>query len=395
MIEDSQGLARIGNAVGAPSWSGLFTGGSAPVTSPTPTPTATSTPTSTPTATATSTPTSSGTCPADPGDGTTAAATLGWGPVVAGDEFNYTGAPDPTKWNVYVGAGNAGQGQRVASAINVNCGVATISGDANGNTGGMGAKFADQKYGRWEARMKTSTRDPKYHPVSILWPSNDVTTNCDEIDYAEGNNDTTHMNFFLHYGCSGTDIQTTAQSSDWGTAWHNYAVEWSPSGITGYIDGVKWFTDTNPAHQPVVAGMHQTLQLDWFPDGSATTPTTMDTAWVRVYDVNGSTPSPTPTPTATATPTPTPTATATPTQTPPPSNVLVLLTPGATQGDYSCRTDYPATNSTCVLVLAPNTVDPASTVGQVHLDQGTDGKYTCLIDYPGYANTPCTLTTNG
>ena len=37
-----------------------------------------------------------------------AAALRGWGPVVAGDEFSYTGAPNPRKWKVYDGPGHAG-----------------------------------------------------------------------------------------------------------------------------------------------------------------------------------------------------------------------------------------------------------------------------------------------
>ena len=55
-----------------------------------------------------------------------------------------------------------------------------------------------------------------------------------------------------------------------------------PAGITGFIDGKKTFSDTNPAHQPSVS-MHQTLQLDWFPDGSDTKPSEMQVDWVRVY----------------------------------------------------------------------------------------------------------------
>jgi hypothetical protein len=34
-------------------------------------------------------------------DGTQAAVARGWGPVVAGDEFNYAGPPDRAKWKVY------------------------------------------------------------------------------------------------------------------------------------------------------------------------------------------------------------------------------------------------------------------------------------------------------
>ena len=214
------------------------------------------------------------------GDDTQAAANFGWGPVLVGDEFSNTGAPDPTKWSVYNSAGHAGKGIRSPQAWSVANGVATVSGDAAGTTGGMSAKFAQQKYGRWETRMKTSARDPKYHPVLIL--NNNSAPNCAEVDYAEGSSDTSLMRFFLHYACGGGDFQTTAATALDSTQWHNYAVEWTPAAITGYVDGVKTFTDTNPAHQPSVA-MKQTLQLDWFPDGSATKPSQMQVDWVRVY----------------------------------------------------------------------------------------------------------------
>ncbi|MEO5778639.1 MAG: hypothetical protein ABIO34_10110, partial [Arthrobacter oryzae] len=142
-------------------------------------------------------------------NGAQAASNFGWGPVVAGDEFSNTGAPDSTKWSVFKGTGHAGKGIRSAAAWSVANGVATVSGDASGTTGGMSAKFAQQKYGRWEVRMKTSARDPKYHPVAILWPNRGTgATNCPEIDFAEGSTDTTTMKFFLHYKCSGSDFQT-------------------------------------------------------------------------------------------------------------------------------------------------------------------------------------------
>ncbi|MFP3463850.1 glycoside hydrolase family 16 protein, partial [Arthrobacter globiformis] len=216
-----------------------------------------------------------------PASGTQAASTLGWGSVVAGDEFNYTGAPDRTKWSVYNSSGHAGNGLRSPQAWSVANGVATVSGDSAGTTGGMSAKFANQKYGRWETRMKTNQRDPEYHPVLILWPDTKSST-CAEIDYAESTSDTALVKFFLHYACSGSSKQTYASKAVDTTQWHNYAVEWTPTGITGYIDGVKTFTDTNPAHQPS-GSMHQTLQLDWFPDGTRLTPSQMQVDWVRVY----------------------------------------------------------------------------------------------------------------
>ncbi len=200
----------------------------------------------------------------------------------AGDEFSYAGAPDATKWSVFKGPGHAGQGVRSPQAWAVANGVATVNGDAAGTTGGMSAKFGQQKYGRWETRMKTNARDSEYHPVLLLWPNNNTSPNCAEVDYAEGTSNTGAMKFFLHYACDGKDFQTTAATPVDTTQWHNYAVEWTPAGITGFIDGVQTFTDTDPAHQPTV-GMHQTMQLDWFPDGTATTPSQMQVDWVRVY----------------------------------------------------------------------------------------------------------------
>lgn len=66
------------------------------------------------------------------------------------------------------------------------------------------------------------------------------------------------------------------------TRWHNYAVEWTPRHISGYIDGVRFFSDTNRSHLPPGA-MHQTIQLDWFPDGTRTKRSHMKIAWIRVY----------------------------------------------------------------------------------------------------------------
>lgn len=59
----------------------------------------------------------------------------------------------------------------------------------------------------------------------------------------------------------------------------------SPHSPPRYIDGVKWFEDTNLSHLPP-GPMHQTIQLDWFPSGStATTPSRMNVDWIRIYGV--------------------------------------------------------------------------------------------------------------
>lgn len=232
--------------------------------SPTPTPTETTT---------TSTPT--------PSTSTEAAVLHNWGTPFAGDEFNYTGSPDPLKWSLYNSAGHAGNGLRVPEAWSVDGSAARVSGDSAGTTGGMSARFAKRTYGRWEARMRTSVRDPEYHPVMLLWPSGafaDLNQQW-EIDYAEGTADTTKMRFYLHNCCTTVSSASAVVDS---TQWHNYAVSWTQTGVIGYLDGVEWFRDTNPDNIPF-GNMKQTLQLDWFPDGTATTPSWMEVDWVRIY----------------------------------------------------------------------------------------------------------------
>jgi hypothetical protein len=221
-------------------------------------------------------------------ESTEAAVKFGWGtPVAAGsDEFNGSGV-DLTKWNNYNNIdGHAGNGRRMAAQSIVSGGVLTQTGLSNGDTGYLSSKYRGTFYGRWEARMRTSARDSEYHPVILLWPDTggDATTD-DEVDFAEGGNDTTTMKFFLHYGTPGQHLQTSAAKVIDTTEWHNYAVEWTPTRVNGYIDGVLWFQDTISGHNPDQP-MHQAIQLDWFPDGTATTQSWMQVDWTRAYAVN-------------------------------------------------------------------------------------------------------------
>ncbi len=251
-------------------------------TTPPPTTTATTTTTTTTTATTTVPPTTTTPPPPpSPGDGTQAATVLGWGTPVDGDEFTGT-ALDTSRWGVYDGPGHNGNGKRRPSQIAVANGVMTMSGTADGTTGGMEFK-RDRLYGRWETRMQVPPGDSRYHPVLILWPEAEDWPVGGEVDYAETAAGSSTVDFFLHY--SASNKQTMASKTLDITQWHNYAVEWTSTGIRGYIDGVLWFTDTNPAHLPP-RSMHQTIQLDWFPSGATSTrPSAMNVAWMRYYSL--------------------------------------------------------------------------------------------------------------
>jgi hypothetical protein len=63
--------------------------------------------------------------------------------------------------------------------------------------------------------------------------------------------------------------------------WHNYAFEWSPSGLRAWVDGEKYFEYTMSSIQ-APGPMHFTYQLDNF-FGSNMCPAKMDAQWVRIY----------------------------------------------------------------------------------------------------------------
>lgn len=211
-----------------------------------------------------------------------AATTWGWGAPIGGDEFNYTGAPNSTLWSVYDSAGHAGNGVRSPAQVTVNGSALQITGLSDGTTGGMSYRQRGTTYGRWETRMRVNARDPEYHPVLILWPDQGRVSanNCAEMDYSESTSDTTRNRFFLHYSCAGAQSSAT-QTLDM-TQWHTYAIEWTPAHVIGYIDGQEWFRDTDATHVPDDPA-HQTIQLDWFPDGTTTTQSWMQVDWVRMY----------------------------------------------------------------------------------------------------------------
>jgi beta-glucanase (GH16 family) len=215
--------------------------------------------------------------PAPEADASTAAATQHWGEPVRTDEFEGTG-----QWSLYDGPGHAGEGRRSPDAIAVRDGVLTITGDSEGTTGGM--SWGDgRRYGRWEARVRVPAGDPSYNAVLLLWPDAENWPEGGEIDFMEiGDADRQEVDVFLHYG--EDDRQEHGRVQTDATRWHHWAVEWTPTSITTFLDGRQWYTTSDRAVQPP-GPMHLCIQLDWFPTGDAVRESTMEVDRVREYDV--------------------------------------------------------------------------------------------------------------
>lgn len=239
--------------------------------------------------TALATPRDMGTTPPPPGtDGTQVAVLNSWGPVIDGDEFEYTGQPKSTKWGMYDGAGHGGNGRRSPGAFSVANGYLTCHGDAGGTTGGMAFKGSSKVY-RDEVRMQIVADDPNgtgahYHPVLIRWPDGDDWPRGGEDDFAECNEGDKSMGAFIHHPnqSSGSSQSSASKTLDI-TQWHNYACERTDKTITGWIDGVQWFKFTvDETNGPPPGKLHLCLQSDNF-GGTPHRPSKMNIMWVRMY----------------------------------------------------------------------------------------------------------------
>lgn len=227
-------------------------------------------------------------------DSDEAAITQGWGTPIWQSEFTNPAELHSGIWGLYDGPGHGGNGTRDPERISYTDGLLRIQGQAGGSSGGM-AHQVSQQYGRWEARMRAYSlggTGQQYHPVLIIWPDSEDWPDDGEYDFLECNVGES-VGAYIHYphpSNGGVLQQEHATNSSVQIAdWHNYAIDWQSTGITGYIDGVQWYHYANgagPAGRRNIQSMpsgSMRIQLDNF-GGSPHKPANMDIEWMRVYD---------------------------------------------------------------------------------------------------------------
>ncbi|MCL3994352.1 glycoside hydrolase family 16 protein [Streptomyces lavenduligriseus] len=243
----------------------------------------------------------------------TAAERYGWGTPLpqASDEFDYgspaaPAKPDPVKWEqagdedgCWPGNGRLG-GHRCAENSGVVGGVLRQVGETNGDTGWLASRFG-QRYGRWEARVRSSETGlegrevtERYQPLLILWPDSERWPQDGEYDYLE--NDTPGgdcAQAYLHY----PHDENVPVQQEWAatcgtdmTEWHTIAIEWTPDHVRGYVDGRQTYSFSGGADEvrrciQCAPSMHQTIQLDsTLPDpGTPVRAAVYEVDWVRTY----------------------------------------------------------------------------------------------------------------
>jgi hypothetical protein len=173
-----------------------------------------------------------------------------------------------TDWDIYYSVGHDGNGLRRPSQVKVSGGVLTITGTANGTTGGMKWRGRSQQYGQWDIRMRARVGCICYHPVVLLWGTgggSDVNNPRGEIDIVEvwqrPNRDRNSVS--VHYG-KGNDFVGTDVAVDM-TEWHVYHLVWASTYLYTWIDDdPAYFVADEPAVLPP-GPMDLAIQLDWFP----------------------------------------------------------------------------------------------------------------------------------
>jgi beta-glucanase (GH16 family) len=155
----------------------------------------------------------------------------------------------------------------------------------------------DQKYGRFEARIKIPAGQGIWPAFWMLgnnidtaqWPS------CGEIDIMENIGKEPSM---VHGSLHGTGFDSTAtytlSTGKFADDFHVYAVEWEPGVVRFYVDGNLYDTRTSanvPAggtwafDHPFFLLLNVAVGGNWpgSPDGTSTFPQTMLVDYVKVY----------------------------------------------------------------------------------------------------------------
>ncbi|OJY37788.1 MAG: hypothetical protein BGP03_09490 [Pseudonocardia sp. 73-21] len=225
------------------------------------------------------------TAPADPSECTdTAAQKFGWG--APSRESDFDGTTLPADWHAYgPEPGHTRNGIRTPDAITVADGNVTITGTADGTTGAM-SWHPGQKYGRWEACVRSDEGSGGLNALFLLWPVAEDWPVGGELDWMEISDPARQeTGFFLHYGADNQQEAGTVRHD--ATQWSAYAVEWTPSRITAFVNGREWYSTTDTSHFPP-RPMAMTMQLDYFGDARHGTAMHMD--WAKQWTLPESEP---------------------------------------------------------------------------------------------------------
>lgn len=159
-------------------------------------------------------------------------------------------------------------------------------------SGGAGWATASQTYGRWETRLRYRGA-PGHSAAALLWPQDNKAW-PPEIDYFEVGRDMDSSKQMLssnHYLLDGVHKISQAWHQMDFTQWHTFVVEWTPTRVDLFIDGVLVQSEHEAARIPRIpmwAGFQ--THVERFADGSFAPDLAgaeMDVDYVRISRYGG------------------------------------------------------------------------------------------------------------
>ncbi len=224
--------------------------------------------------------------------------------MIWSEEFNYSGAPDSSKWNYDIGNNGWGNNElqnytnRPENVI-VENGVLKIH-TIKENYGGSNytsARIKSQgkfsfKYGRVDIRAKLPEGVGTW-PALWMLGENITTVNwpaCGEIDIMEhlgSNLNQIHGSLHSPNNYGGNSNSGTTQITNATSEYHVYSVDWSAATIGFYVDDVMYFSHNNNASLPFNANFFLILNNAMGGWGGTVDPnfvsSTFEVDYIRIY----------------------------------------------------------------------------------------------------------------
>ena len=236
--------------------------------------------------------------------------------LVWSDEFDTSGLPDESKWNYDVGGGGWGnqelqyytskrlQNARVEDGKLIITAIREVYSDMDYTSARLVTKYkGDWLYGKIEISASLPAGRGTWPAIWMLptdweyggWPASGEIDIMEHVGYDEGVvHGTIHTEAYNH--TIGTQVGDTIHINDAMSAFHVYSIEWTPTKIDFFTDGVKYFTFNKNSDDykkwPFNKRFHLLLNIavggSW---GGAqgvdvdAFPTQMEIEYVRVYQI--------------------------------------------------------------------------------------------------------------
>jgi beta-glucanase (GH16 family) len=225
-----------------------------------------------------------------------------------GDEFNGSGSPSSSNWNIDNANGGFGNNElqyytsRTSNVTQGNNCLQLIarreSYGGNAYTSGKITSFGKRQFGSgWiEGRMSIPMGQGLWPAFWMLgvnigsagWPA------CGEIDIMEHINNEQGVHGTIHWaGPNGENWSYGNYGSTSPSGWHNYQINWNQYSIKWYIDAVQYnaanitnnINSTEEFHRDFFIILNLAVGGNWpgNPDGSTPFPSTLWVDYVRVY----------------------------------------------------------------------------------------------------------------